>query len=363
MKAGGVRAKNKVSQRGKKCSRGWFVPVIVLPLILLLVISPAVTKANQPAPEPVKEDVEETVEPVKKAGLLDRHKQGIDSQAQRAAQWVDSFFYDPNYEAEVANSQFRVRPEIHYRQEQGAKARLKFSLKLRLPNIERKVSIVAGNSGADTGFGDNVDDTSEDTVVGVQFFGKKRKFWHTSISAGIKFNEFAAFIGPRASFLKSLGDKSSYQFTQTLRWQTNNYWQVISRLDLNHAFNERYFFRQTFDGRWRGERSDEEGYRTRISSLLTRRLENSAGLQYDFTTIFHTHPDTHVDRYTLSVRYRKRTWRDWFYYEIAPEVSFEDEFDYQSNYGIRLRVEIFYGAEKDTQFRRREHEDTEDFRW
>jgi len=45
--------------------------------------------------------------------------------------------------------------------------------------------------------------------------------------------------------------------------------------------------------------------------------------------------------YTLSLRYRKRAWREWFYYEIAPGISFEDEFDYKANPGIRLRVEIF----------------------
>jgi hypothetical protein len=48
---------------------------------------------------------------------------------------------------------------------------------------------------------------------------------------------------------------------------------------------------------------------------------------------------------------------------IVPEVSFEDEFDYKANPGVRLRVEVFFGADKVNQFWRREHEDTEDFRW
>lgn len=359
----GIRSSDGVEGRGRVCEKSCFAPVVILQLTFLLAISPTVSIADQPTAEAAQEHAEEQSELAKKEKLLDRHKIRVDSQAQRAAQWVDSFFFDPNYEAEVATSQFRVRPELHYRQEQDVKARLKFSLKVRLPGIERKVSIVAGNSGEDSTFGDAVDDTTENSVVGLQFFGKSRKSWHTSLSAGVKFNDFAFFIGPRVSYFKSLGDKSSYQFTQILRWQTNNFWQSVSRVDFNHAFNDGYFFRQTVDGRWRGEKSDEEGYRTRISSILTQRLKNSAGLQYDFTTIFHTRPDTHVARYTLSLRYRKRTWREWFYYEIVPEISFEDEFDYKANPGIRLRVEVFFGADKDTQFWRREHEDTDDFRW
>lgn len=314
------------------------------------------TVSSQPGfPEPM--------EPEEQENFLDRHKDYMDSRAQRAAQWIDSFFGDPNYEAEVANSQFRVRPELHYRDEQGAKGRLKFLMKLQLPNVEDKVSLFAGNTDEDDDFDQDIGDADEETVVGLQFFGRTRNKWHTSLSAGVKFNEFAGFIGPRARYYQALGDRSSWSFTQTVRWQTNNHWQFNSRLDLNHLLSERFFFRQTFDGRWRGETSEEEGYRTRVSSFLTQRLQRAAGLQYEFTTIFHTRPDTHVDRYTVALRYRKRTWRDWFYYEIAPELSFEDEYDYKANPGIRLRIEIFYGADRDDQFWKHEHEDTDDFRW
>lgn len=86
-------------------------------------------------------------------------------------------------------------------------------------------------------------------------------------------------------------------------------------------------------------------------------------MQYEFSTIFHTRPDTHVDRYTLSLRFRKRTRREWLYYEIVPEVSFEDKFDYQANPGIRLRVEFFYGSEAGDRIHKRELEDAGDFRW
>ena len=53
--------------------------------------------------------------------LLERQKQTVETQVQRAAQWVDSFFADPDHDAEIASSQFRFRPEIYYRNEQGTK--------------------------------------------------------------------------------------------------------------------------------------------------------------------------------------------------------------------------------------------------
>jgi hypothetical protein len=337
-------------------------------LACLLVLSvPAVSSATGPVENQSSQKASEAAESAGESeedpvGLLDRHKEYVDAQVQRAAMWVDSFFVDPNYEAEQANSQFRLRPELYYSKEDDLKARLRVRIRLNLPNMGRRVSLVAGAED-ESDFDGSVDDPGDDGIVGLQFFMKESSRWNTSLSMGIKFNDFAGFVGPRVRYTDVLGEKGSYRFTQTLRWQTNNYWQINSRLDLNRVIKDSLFFRQTFDGRWRGERADEEGYRTQISSFLTQRLGEVSGLQYEFSTVFHTRPDTHVDKYVLAVRYRKRTSRDWLYYEIAPQVSFEEEFDYAFNPGVRLRLEFFYGAQTTDQISKRELEDSEGFRW
>jgi hypothetical protein len=342
---------------------GRFMTVFRIPVLILLALLPALSLAQDPdqdtdaiATGPLEQDQTE------KATLLETQKVIVESSANRAAQWVDSFFNDPNYETESASTLLRLRPEISYHKEQEFDTRLRARVKLQLPNLGRRTSLVIGNDDylADE---DEVDDTAEDAVVGLQFFGKARKNLHTSLSLGVKFNEFAGYVGPRFRYLIPWGDKRSVSLTQTIRYQTNGYWYTISRADFNFITGDRFLFRQTFDGRWRGEKSDEEGFRTRVSSILTQWLREDAGLQYEFTTIFHTRPDSHVDEYKLAVRYRKRTSRDWLYYEIAPEISFEDEFDYSFNPGIRFRLEFFYGADSTAGFRKREHEDTEDFRW
>ena len=296
-------------------------------------------------------------------GRLDTSKRLVDTGVQRASQWVDDFFQDSTYDAEAANSQIRLRPEFYYRKEQGAKAKFRFRARLNLPSMGNRVSLVAGADDDSGGFDDSVDDSSDDGVIGLQFFMKESSRWNTSISVGMKFNDFAGFIGPRVRFTDVLGEKGSYRFTQTVRWQTNNYWQFNTRLDLNRLISEHLFFRQTFDGRWRGEDAVDDGYRTRVSSFLTQRLGQLSGLQYEFSTIFHTKPDTHVHKYTVAVRYRKRTKYDWLYYEIVPQISFDHDYGYRFNPGIRLRLEFFFGTDTIDQFYSREAEDSEDFRW
>jgi hypothetical protein len=330
-------------------------------LLLLALLSPAIVLAQENSDEPAPVESKEQTDGSENA--IDRHKEAVDTQIQRASGWVDKFFADPNYEAETATSLIRIRPELYYRKEQGAKGRLKVGLKFSLPNLGRKTSLVIGSDDTIDSFGDNTDDSEGEPIIGLQFFGRSSRRWNTSMSVGVKFNEFAGYIGPRVRYLAPWGKSKSIRFTQAVRYQTNGYWNTISRLDFNFVLGDRYYFRQTFDGRWRGERSDDEGFRTRVSSILTHRLQSTAGLQYDFSTIFHTRPDNHVDRYVLSVRYRKRTSRDWLYYEIVPLIAFNHDYDYKFNPGIRLRVEVFYGAKSIAGFSKHRQEDTEDFRW
>jgi hypothetical protein len=294
---------------------------------------------------------------------VDRQKAAVDSQVLRASQWVDGFFDDPNNLAESTSTQFRIRPELYYRQEQGFKFKFRASVKIRLPSKGGRVSFIAGADENGEGSGDNGSEDDDEGIVGLQFFLKDSIKWNASITAGVKFNDFAGFVGPRFRYRTAMGENSSMRFTQTFRWQTNNYWDIGTRLDLNFVLSDRFFFRQTVYGRWRGEESDEKGYRTRLSSVLSQKLTYTTGLQYDFSTIFHTKPDNHVDKYTLALRFRQRTSREWLYYEIVPQVSFEDQFDYDANFGIRLRLEMFFGGNKTSDFWKRTAEDDDDFRW
>jgi len=295
--------------------------------------------------------------------ILDRHKQAMDSRVQNASQWVDSFFNDPDYEAEVATTQIRIRPELFYRKEQDLKPRMRASVKLSLPNLGHRVSLFAGNAAREDDRDEGTDDTNEKSVIGLQFFGKELKNWHSSFTAGLKFNSVAFFTGPRLRYANDLTEKDSYRFTQEVLWQTDNNWHVRSRLDFNHYFNDKYLFRQTFDGLWREERRNKEGYRTRVSSFMTQRLNDRAGLQYEFTTILHQRPHSHVDRYTLALRFRRQTARDWLYYEIVPQVSWEDQYNFKANPGIRLRLEIFYGTPNEDRSIDDSEEKDDDFRW
>jgi hypothetical protein len=312
--------------------------------------------------EPEAKSIEE-VEQRSVLERIERDKSRLETEGLRAAQWVDSFFSDPNYEAEVVTSQFRLRPEISYQSERGFDATLKASFKYSLPNLERKISLIGASFDTDTQVEDANEDTERESSIGVQFFANEREKWHSSFSVGIKDNDWAVTMGPRFRYKTDWGEKATFRYTQKILWQTNSEWQFKTNLNLDYVINSKFFFRQAVVARWRGEYADEEGTRTQLSSILTRRWKHDAGLQSEATVLFGTVPDTHVIKYLLAFRYRKRAWREWFYYEVVPHITWEERFDYDPNPGIRFRIEIFYGKGATSRYWSKRPEDRDGFHW
>jgi len=285
---------------------------------------------------------QENAEPTR----ADRAHRYVEGKVSATANWIDSFFDDPNRVAEDASTRIRFRPEVFFQAKRDVKFRLKLAAKIRLPKLSRKASLVIGGDDGTGDFDNSLEDSLEDPSIGLQFFGKQGEFVNTSLTAGVKLNDPALFAGPRVRYLKPLGERSQFRIIQTVRWFTDNGWDSRTRLDYDHVFENGLFLRQTVDGRWRADRHEEEGFRTRVSTILTQRLDQRSGLQYEWFTIFHTEPDSHVDSTTLAFRYRKQFKRDWLFYEVVPQIAFEDEFDWDPNPGIRFRIEIIFGEDK-----------------
>ncbi len=269
----------------------------------------------------------------------------VERKVNETAQWIDSFFDDPNYVAEDASTRLRLRPEVFFQEKREAKVRVKLAVKVNLPRLSRRASLVIGGDDGTGDFNNSLDDTLHDPSIGVQFFGKQSRSLNTSLVVGAKLNGLALFAGPRVRFLQPLGERSQFRFVQTFRWFTDNGWDSRTRLDFDHVFESGVFLRQTVDGRWRADRHEEEGFRTVVSTSVTQRLKRDLGLQYEWFTVFQTEPDNHVNSTTLALRFRKRSKREWLFFEVVPQLAFEDEFDWDPNPGIRFRFEIIFGED------------------
>ena len=50
-----------------------------------------------------------------------------------------------------------------------------------------------------------------------------------------------------------------------------------------------------------------------------------------------------INTYVTSFSWRENIWRKWFYYEIRPSVAFERQYDYDTNYRVRIFFDFYFG--------------------
>lgn len=64
---------------------------------------------------------------------------------------------------------------------------------------------------------------------------------------------------------------------------------------------------------------------------------------YDNNT---THPQEGVYEYTAGVTWRHRLWKDYVFYQIDPQISYHEQYNYKPNHIFRIGLEVYFGNNK-----------------
>jgi len=333
-----------------RCGPARLFPRLIVGFTTVLCSVPAMGAEDNPM------SVLETPLELEEKATVDTAHEYVTSKVQGSAQWFDTFFDDPNFIAEDASTRLRVRTDAFFSQKDDAKFSANFNLKLRLPQLSRKLnnqtSLLLGGDETlddlDSSESDSVDDAlndaTDDPTIGIQYFLLLKEKYNVNLTAGVKLSGPSLFVGPRASYVQTLSNNSLLRFVERLRWYTDEGWDSRTRIDYDRSLGKRYLFRQTFEARWREERRNEDGFRLLFATSVTQRLGDRQAIAYRWNTVFKTEPHARADSTVLLAQYRQRIYRKWLYYELLPQVAFQDEHDWKANPGIKLRLEVVFGG-------------------
>lgn len=332
-------------------------PIAVLAFILLALVlcclpdtSWAETPASGDADGKARPE-EAGLEPAEPTGV-DLAQEAISRSVNDAAKWFDSFFGDERYVTEEAHSHIRVIPSLFVEEGESAETRLRVNARLTLPRLDKRLRLIIADSSEDE---DGVLDDQAfpdartndgDTTLGLQYLLRQKEKLNLSISAGLRRGSDRAvdfFIGPRFRRTWHL-DPWQIRFTERVRWYSDNGWESRTRLDFERLLREELFFRTATELFWSEEDFAEDGFVLAITPSLTQRLESRAGIEYQWSSVFKSRPDSRLDSTTLRIRYRQRIWRKWLFCEVNPQVAFRDEDDFSATPGIEIRLEASFGG-------------------
>jgi len=268
-----------------------------------------------------------------------------------SALWLDSFFGDERYTSEVNRSYFKVTYQRLNETWDWTRYRPDYELRLVLPQLRKQTRLVFSSDFRGEG-----EDPATDTITALppaapkdrqvdtslQFFLPAPERHSTSVRAGVKYSsgEIAYYLGPRYRYLLPL-DGWTFRFTQDVVWGTVKGWESKTTLDLERPVAGDLFFRASTEGTWS---ADVNGYAYFMSLLLRQPLDPKRALEYEEINYFHTVPTDELNEVKLVVRYRQQFWRNWLYFELAPQLRFPRDLSFHGVPGILFKFELFFGG-------------------
>lgn len=291
-------------------------------------------------------------EPPSKGGLFDTLHGAVEFGLRGSATWIDRFFSDERYEAELNKTRLRLRYDTFAQEGDGVESKVRPSVRLVLPGTGKRLSLIAKDPSDreedldDAAGSSSVADTDEavedDFSLALQYLFESTRKRSLRGQVGIRIGNASAagFVGARYRELIGFGTWDS-RFVQRVRWYTDTGFQADTTIDFERNLFDDLLFRATAEGTWFEE---ETGYFYNLGLRLFQPLDESGALEYQWINDFRTSPSNRLEETKLRVRYRRKVWWDWLVLEIAPEAAFPRERDFDFTPGILLRLEAIFGG-------------------
>jgi hypothetical protein len=283
------------------------------------------------------------------------------------AEWLDSFFQTENYSPEINKTYMRIRLDGFKEEGESADGRVRFRLRLDLPGTENRLGLILGS---DPDVIDTLDDSPVDSdrdqfeddtkngILGLEYFGLDSDKVNLKFSGGVRYRDsrLVEYGSVRFRYYKPFDDWAM-RFTERLRYYTDDGWESRTDVDLERPIGGKMFLRVTPSLEWleiKGKDDDEEeigydnegGFYYNLVTSLYHPISRDLALEYQFNNYFDTELSGQLLESNLRVRLRQRLWREWLVLEVAPQVAWYEARDFDTVFGILVRLEIYLGRYK-----------------
>ena len=314
----------------------------LLLLAWLIVILPgSLALAQTPLPNPL--------EPL---GVhIDTVHRHLSSMVSETAEQIDDFFLDERFLDEDNQTRVIFRPGMSWEDDGDFDAFARFSVRLRLPKIEKRFNLFISSAAEDESDAEHTPLDPPNNLPGernkngldtaIQYILKTTREKNIRFQAGLRLSdEPQVYSGYRFRYFTTLGEHG-LRFIHTGRIFSKDLWDFRTSMDVDHKFSQSYLARFTADVAWYDK--GEDGFPHGLSLSLYHTPTPDMGFQYQLAQYFVTKPKWRDNESVVRIRYRHRLWRKWFTLEIAPQVTFSRDKDYDPNPGIVTRCEIVLG--------------------
>ncbi len=309
--------------------------------------APGPQAVQRPSSEPQASTAEAAPQP-SSAGL-DRMEQAITHRVRATAAWVDAFLSDERSLAEGNRSWVGLRLDGSVQEREGLDGSVRLAGRFILPRTEDRLHMAFGGEpdvpeSTDVPMAEETDKQVQNPDLALQFVLVRTRSNDIRPEAGVRIHSFEAdpFAGLRWRHTEPLGTWVM-RVTERLRAYVDDGPESRTTLDMEHLLFDTMLFRSSTRGIWRDE---EPGYEYGQHFTVFKQLDSTTLLSLDWDTAFDTELEEAVQETTVGFRLSRRFAQNRLLVEIAPNVAWPQDLDYEPVLGLFVRVQVDFGRDE-----------------
>ncbi len=288
-------------------------------------------------------DTQESALPEEDNGTISRTHRFFSESVLRATNQLDNFWGDERSIEEANRSRVWVRFDFDIEQNQGFDFIPNIRANIRIPNTKNRLRLFFnGDEGDDDELESDIRDNDENGTLFFRYFLFNSPWQSLGADTGIRIRSsgVAWFGGLRARIYRTYG-KWGVRLTDNFRWFTDRQFTNKTRFDVERViFKDRTFFRSSSFGNWFQRK---KGYFIEQNFQLFHKLAERTGIVLQWRTLGETRIDDFFKETRVRFRFRQNIrWR-WLFGEIAPSIFWKEKQNWDTNVGIRFRLEVHFG--------------------
>ena len=224
---------------------------------------------------------------------------------------------------------------------------LKFRGRVDLPGTKRRFKLILNTNPSERQdpLERSVDESPGTAVEESDVFGsiqreRTLRGWKFRPSVGAKFSlPIVPFVKARFTRIYPL-QTWAMRADQNFYWFDDNGFGSDSTIEFDRPIGQEHLFRASSFARW----TEETNY-FQLNQVLTffQTLSPNRKISYQIGAYGQTQPTWFMTDYLAVIRYRQNLHKDWFFFEVRPQVKYSKINDWDDEVSLLLRLELFFG--------------------
>lgn len=272
-----------------------------------------------------------------------RHQQyslGIVQTADR----IDRFFGGERLTEENQTTRLTLGAGFQHERLTGTRLISDIKLRLVLPRTQQRLQFIVDEAMSV----DTPDDEQEwvDTLrdsrpdAGLRYIVQDSTMHRVSGDVGMRLRSPVQGFG-RVRWRKTLAlHEWEFRAIQSVYWFTKDRWRITSEAQAGTIIHPPWFFQSVTGVSWS---EIEHGVTPSHAFVVTRSTKNERAWRWHASAKWPETPSSRTSVYQTGCTLRQRFLRDWLFIEIGTAVEFPQEYQYQTNPVLRIKLDVIFG--------------------